>query len=435
MSNNSYEVLQKDNALWNLGFDTIKELETDLGIMASGREEIYGCIFGRDSLITSLKLLRVYEQTKDPYFLNLVKKVLENLSVLQGTTINIESGEEPGKCIHEFRTSNHEHLTKRSENPWYVYPDDTMRNYDSIDATPLLLIAFYRYLQASGDQAFIDEKIGTIKAALNWLTEYADTNGDGFIDYRLHADRKYGGLITQSWMDSTESVFHEDGSPIAYPIAPVEAQSYAFLAYRLWSIYFFHRDNALTEALDQKAESLKTAFNATFVMNDSVGLVLAAGIDGNGKLLSSVRSSMGHVLWASLDEKRDGIQESILSANHIPELVNRIMAPDLFAPKAGIRTLSTYSSCYSANSYHNGSIWPHDTSIIAEGFELFGFKHEAQQIRTAVLSALTHFNTPIELFTYIDDMYAEYSSPLGQSACKKQAWSAASLLKEIVSEN
>jgi glycogen debranching enzyme len=427
------EAFPKDNALWDLGFETIKELETEQGILASGREEIYGCIFGRDSLITSLKLLRVYEYTNDPYFLNLVKKVLENLSSLQGTAINIESGEEPGKCIHEFRTSNHEHLTQRLENPWYVYSDNTMRNYDSIDATPLLLICFYRYYQASGDTAFIQDKLPNIKAALNWLTEYGDTNGDGFIDYHLHPDRKFGGLITQSWMDSAESVFHEDGSTPAYPIAPVEAQGYAFLAYRLWTAYFSETDTAYAESINHQADTLKLLFNSTFIMNDSYGLVVAAGIDGNGKLLSSVRSSMGHVLWASLDEKRDGVQESILASEHIPGLVSRLTADDIFAPKAGIRTLSIHSRSYSANSYHNGSIWPHDTSMIAEGCEMFGFKHEAGMIRTALLSALSHFNTPIELFVYVDDMYSEWSSPQGQVSCKKQAWSAASILREIIS--
>ncbi len=422
---------QSTPSLWDLGFETIRELETEQGILASGKEEIYGCIFGRDSLITSLKLLRVYEHTQDPYFLMLVKKILKNLSILQGKEINIESGEEPGKCIHEFRPSNHEHLTKDLENPWYIYSDNVMRNYDSIDSTPLMLITFYRYYQASNDYAFIQEYMPNIERALEWLLYYGDKNGDGFIDYGLNPDRKHGGLTAQSWMDSTESVFHEDTANIRYPIAPVEAQSYAFLAYKLWGNYFSKHENSLSELLFARADTLKALFNNSFVTTDEHGFMLGAGIDGNGKLLRSARSSMGHVLWASLEEKKDGVQESILSAEFIPSLVKRIMQPDLFEAKAGIRTLSTLSRCYSANSYHNGSIWPHDTSMIAEGFEIFGFNEEALQIRTALLSALTHFATPIELFVFADDMYSEYCSPHGQHACKKQAWSAASLLKEV----
>src|SRR5579884_953831 len=136
-----------DQQLWQLALNTIKELETENGILASSREEIFGCIFGRDSLVTCLKLLKVYSRTKDAYLLALVRKSLVNLMQLQGREVNIESGEEPGKCIHEFRPNGHERLTKLLKHPWYVYPDGAMRNYDSVDATPLLLIAAYRYAQ------------------------------------------------------------------------------------------------------------------------------------------------------------------------------------------------------------------------------------------------------------------------------------------------
>src|SRR4051812_3995214 len=99
------------SVLWELGLRSIKELETEHGILASGKSEAYGCIFGRDSLITSLELLQAYKKSKNPYFLELVGKVLHNLAALQGTKINIESGEEPGKIIHEYRPTGHEHLT------------------------------------------------------------------------------------------------------------------------------------------------------------------------------------------------------------------------------------------------------------------------------------------------------------------------------------
>jgi glycogen debranching enzyme len=110
------------------------------------------------------------------------------------------------------------------------------------------------------------------------------------------------------------------------------------------------------------------------------------------------------------------------------------MQPDLFEEKAGIRTLSKDSRNYSANSYHNGSIWPHDTSIVASGMDNFGYYEESSKIRTAVLQALSHFQTPIELFVY-DETYSEYSSPIGKGACKKQAWAAASMLKDVSTSN
>jgi glycogen debranching enzyme len=426
---------KKNDPLWNLGFETIKELETDLGILASGREEIYGCIFGRDSLITGLKLLRVFEHTQDIYFLNLVKKILTNLASLQGKVVNIESGEEPGKCIHEYRPDNHSHLTKDGVQPWYIYPDSTMRNYDSIDSTPLFLIACYRYWQLSDDVTFIAEFKDTIDLALRWILDFSDINGDGFLDYELHRDRTFGGLRTQSWMDSNESVFHEDGTPIAFPIAPVEAQSYAFLALKMWSRFHALNNPQFSIELNSRAVALKQLFNATFIIPDVHGLILAAGIDGNGKLLANARSAMGHCLWASLEEHKDGVRESIVNDEFIPHIVDRLMKPDLFEPKAGIRTLSSLSRNYSPNSYHNGSIWPHDTSIIAAGMDIFGYHEQSLKIRSAVLRALDHFQTPIELFVFDKDNYSEYCSPLGQKACKKQAWAAASLLIDVTASH
>jgi glycogen debranching enzyme len=430
MMDSSRNNFGESDALWNLGFETIKELDTELGILASSKEEIYGCIFGRDSLISALKLLRVYEHTKDPYFAQLVRKILLNLASLQGRELNIESGEEPGKMIHEFRPNNHDHLTKNLDKPWFVYPDNAMRNYDSVDSTPLFLIACYRYWQLTNDIDFIVALEPNFKSGLKWILDYADSNGDGFVDYYVNPERKHGGLQTHSWMDSAESVFHEDGSEVATPIAPVEAQGYAFLALKLWSRFYFYRDASFSTILKSRATILKTAFNSAFISSDARGMILATGIDGNGKQMSSTRSSMGHVLWASLEADKDFVTESILNDEFIPHIVARLMQPDLFEKNAGIRTLSSLSNYYSANSYHNGSIWPHDTSITASGMDIFGYHEESSQIRTALLRALDHFKTPIELFVY-DDTYAEYCGPLGQRACKKQAWSAASLLRDV----
>jgi glycogen debranching enzyme len=421
---------EKKNCLWDLGLSTIKSLETTDGILASGREEIFGCIFGRDSLITSLKLLTVYEKTQDEYFLQLVRKILFNLGTLQGKELTIESGEEPGKCIHEYRPANHEHLTQALLEPWYVYPDMSMRNYDSVDSTPLFLIALHRYFELSGDRIFIDDMLPHIEAALGWLLEYADSNGDAFVDYRFHHDRKHGGLRVQNWMDSSESLFHEDGSDVVYPIAPVEVQAYAYLALRVWSNYFLQTFQEYGEALFLRSQVLRSNFNQVFILEQSKdSFNMAAAIDGNGKPLVSVRSSIGHCLWASY--LWGGKRECIVDEKYIPHIVRRVLSNDLFEPDAGIRTLSTLSKNYHSNSYHNGSIWPHDSSIIAEGMERFGYNDEARSVRSGLLSAISHFQTPIELFVYDSDGYREYTSPSGQKACREQAWCAATILKEV----
>jgi glycogen debranching enzyme len=420
----SNELLRK------MGYNVIRELETDRGILASGKEEIFGCVFGRDSLITSMALLKTYRKTGDTYLLQLVKKILLNLISLQGTAITIESGEEPGKCIHEFRPTNHGHLTQQLATPWYVYPDGGMRNYDSVDATPLFLIALHEYYRATHDDAFLAESLPGVRAALEWIFEHGDHDHDGLIDYRLHADRTYGGLHTQSWMDSSESLFHEDGQDVPYPIAPVEVQAYAYCALRAWADHFKKTEPKFSRHLAIRAAKLKRLFAQKFILVDQDGAFsLAFAIDGDGRPLTAARSSMSHVLWASYC-KADGTFDCILPANYVPLLVGRLMMPDLFEPLAGIRTLSTHSKHFNPQSYHNGSIWPHDTAVLVGALENFGYLDRAAKVRIALFSAYRHFETPIELFVFKDGEYGEYCSAGGQGACRKQAWSAAALLAE-----
>jgi glycogen debranching enzyme len=420
---------QSDDELRILGLQTIQELETDQGILASGKEELYGCIFGRDSLITSLKLLKAYQKTSDAYFLSLVKKVLVNLAALQGQTHNIESGEEPGKIIHEHRTDKHEHLTGRENKPWYLYPDNTMRSYDSVDSTLLFLIAIARFYKLSGDEQFLSDLWPHTESALKWMLSNASKHKYGFLSYQFPTERVYGGLETQSWMDSFDSIFHEDGGSTSYPIAPAEVQSYAYLACRLWQKELESKDHLLEIQLGFMADSLKIEFNKHFVRNGEQ-FEVAFAIDGLDRPMLSPRSSMGHLLWSAMVWDLDNTDNCILESVYIPRLVTRIFSPDLFEPEAGIRTLSKNSSKYDPRSYHNGSIWPHDTAMIAEGLTNFGYTERARMLHKSLRQAWQHFKTPIELFVY-EDGFSEYSSPSGQKACEKQAWSAASILAEL----
>ncbi|KKR20814.1 MAG: Amylo-alpha-16-glucosidase [Parcubacteria group bacterium GW2011_GWE2_39_37] len=421
--------------IYRLGIDTIKSLEVEKGILASGKKEIYGCIFGRDSLVTSLKLLRAYNYKKEDYFLTLVRKILLGLAELQGKDINIESGEEPGKCIHEFRISEHEHLTIRGIPPWYVYPDNTMRNFDSVDATPLFLIAIYRYWQKTKDKKFMQKIIDHVVSAINWIMVFGDINKDGFIDYQMHLQRKRGGLITQNWMDSSEAIFHEDSENIIYPIAPVEAQGYSYLALRLWAKYFSrrHRADVDVSALNKKASKLKKDFNKIFIVSaNPENFKMAHALDGNHKPLVSLRSSIGHVLWSCMNLQDDKKIDGILYRKYVGLLVKKILEPEIFEETAGIRTLGKKSRAFDANSYHNGSIWPHDNSLIAEGMENYGFIKEANRVREAEFMAWQHFGTPIELFVFFEGKYKEYRSTHGQIACRTQAWSAASMIADVL---
>ncbi|OGF25659.1 hypothetical protein A2303_06670 [Candidatus Falkowbacteria bacterium RIFOXYB2_FULL_47_14] len=419
--------------LKELALKTLGELETDYGILASGRNELFGCLFGRDSLITALKLLQAYRYEKNPYYLALTKKIIANLAALQGKNDNIESGEQPGKIIHEYRIDNHERLTARAVKPWYIYSDGTMRNYDSLDATPLFLIAAYRYWQYSGDNEFIQNLLAPIKAALLWIDEYGDTDNDNLIDYRLDPGRNHGGLICQNWMDSTESLFHDDGTPPVFPVAPAEAQGYAYMSLRLWARFFRARDGEFSVRLTRSADRLKASFIERFIVNRNNETAFASNVDSTGPMITA-RSNIGHLLWSCLNKTDDGGTDCIVPDAHIPALVKRILSPDLYEPKAGIRTLSRLSGNFDPRGYHNGSIWPHDNSLIAEGLDNLSYHEEARRLRRAVLDSLYYFKTPVELYAFDNNRHQEYVSRQGQSACRQQAWSAAAMLSDALKE-
>lgn len=186
--------------LKNLSYQSLLELATADGINASGKDEIYGCIFGRDSAITILKILKSIENERGSLrgettnninhslLLDICRRSLLKLCELQGRETNINSGEEPGKFIHEFRPDNYKHLQELPK-PWYVYPDGILRNYDSIDATPLALIALYRYWKLTQDAEFLLSVLPAVEKGLNWIISYGDRDHDYLIEYELHPNR------------------------------------------------------------------------------------------------------------------------------------------------------------------------------------------------------------------------------------------------------
>ncbi|HEY0979332.1 MAG TPA: amylo-alpha-1,6-glucosidase [Candidatus Paceibacterota bacterium] len=415
--------------LWDVGMGAIRTLEVDRGILASSKEEIYGCVFGRDSLITSLLLLRVYEKTKDAYLLALVRKVLVNLAKLQGRERNLESGEEPGKIIHEFRPENHEHLTEHLEHPWFLYPDGIMRNYDSVDATPLFLIALERYYRLAHDESILELLSENLDEALAWVLASTEAHQDGLVGYAFHPERSFGGLRVQSWMDSAESVFFEDRDETpAYTLAPVEVQAYAYRALSVWHLLYREQDPARAESLLGCARALRERFYEHFMLPNGTP---AFAVDGQGRMLVSARSSMGHLLW--MGARDNGTYYSLLAPEDVGRVVERLMKSDLFVPGAGIRTLSSDSRKFDPHSYHNGSIWPHDTALIALGMRDAGFEKEAARVREALLAAYAHFATPLELFAH-DEKLMPYAGSNGQGSCQVQAWSAAGLLALLSEE-
>lgn len=406
---------------------SLLSLATEDGINASGKEEIYGCIFGRDSALTILKILRVCARKGTPFeakLLKICRRALLTLCSLQGKEVNIESGEEPGKFIHEFRKSKFEHLTSRPIKPWYLYPDGFLRNYDSIDSTPLILIALYRYWETACDKEFLITVLPFVEMGLNWIITFGDKDKDSLLDYSLDSARKYGGLSVQSWTDSHESLRRAGGFFPKYPIAPVEVQGYAWLALKLWSQFYKNIAPAFSQKLAGQADLIKKAFNMLFIFKDNGHFFAGQAVDGDKQLIKTITGNPLINLW-SADKS-----ECIIENQFIESLVERAFQPDLFDPDAGIRTMSALSPNYNPNrdSYHNGSFWPVLNGLITEGLDNFEFRKKSKLLKQASLKPIYYFNSPIELYTKDDNGYSEYLSPSGQAGCRVQAWSAASAL-------
>lgn len=419
--------------LHQLAYQSLLDLATDEGINASAQNEIYGCIFGRDSAITILKILRAYKRQPDPKLLAICRRTLLTLVRLQGKEINLESGEQPGKFIHELRRSKYDHLLT-CEKPWFIYPDGILRNFDSIDSTPLSLIAIYKYWQITGDNEFLVTVLPAVEMGLLWLMTYGDPDKDGLIEYDFPPTRQGGGLVIQSWTDSHQSLTDTNGKLPKYPIAPIEAQSFAWQALRLWADFYTGNCSKFAKTLLSQAKKIKKEFNKKLIFSDQGLFFGAQALDGDKNQIKTVTANPMLCLWASY--QKGGKQESILNENFVDNFVARGFMPDLFVEDAGIRTMSSLAPTYNPNpdSYHNGSFWPMLNGLIIEGLENFGFTDQGEKLKEAALLPLEHFGCPIELYIKKDAEYLEYCSPTGQGSCRQQAWSAAAILDMTTGE-
>lgn len=419
-------------------YNCILELSTEDGINASGKDDVYGCIFGRDSAISILKILRVCEndisQTERDQLLSISRRGLLTLVTLQGKQTNTESGEEPGKFIHEYRRDNYERLLNM-EKPWYIYPDGVLRNYDSVDSTPLGLIALYRYWEQTQDTEFLFSVLPAVEAGLNWIITYGDRDKDFLLEYELPITREHGGLPVQSWTDSHESMMDEDGKFPEYPIAPVEVQGYAWLALKLWADFYantsvqYMRTKKHARKLRKHAKAMKAQFNKLFIFQEDGKYYAAQALNGYKNKITTVTGNPMLLLWAAY--KKNGKVETILQDKYIADIVERAMQDDMFDPDGGVRTMSTKARTYISgqNNYHNGSFWPKLNGMSHEGLVNVGYDREAALLKDATLKPISQFGTAIELYVKTETgEFLPYKNERGQESCRQQAWTAAAAL-------
>jgi glycogen debranching enzyme len=362
----------------------------DRAVIAAGAPW-FMTIFGRDSLITSWMILPL-----DP---SLALGTLRTLASLQGTKDDPSTEEQPGKILHEMRFGMQASLWLGGSS---VY-------YGSVDATPLFVMLLGELRRWGLERRVVDELLPHADRALDWIVNYGDADGDGFIEYARSTDL---GLANQGWKDSFDGITFADGTIAKPPIALAEVQGYAYAAFLAKSHFCSEREDEEGAAYwGQKADELKEEFNRAFWMPDKG--YFALGLDGDKRQIDSLASNMGHCLWTG-----------IVDAGKAAAVARNLTSPEMFSG-FGIRTLATSSGAYNPMSYHNGSIWPHDNAICAAGLMRYGFVREAQQVAMGILEAAEFFGGRLpELFCGFDR--AEFPEPVYYpTSCSPQAWASA----------
>lgn len=349
--------------------------------------------FGRDAIVTALQTLWL-----DPA---LARGVLAFLAEHQANERSPFRDAAPGKILHEMRRGE---MTALQELPFGRY-------YGGVDTTPLFVVLAGAYADRTGDLGFIDRLWPALSAAMAWIEGEGDSNADGLLDY---ARGRASGLVNQGWKDSVDSVFHADGRFPDGPIALVEVQGYVFAACRAMADLASRRgDRAAASHWRHRAEAVREAVEQRFWMEEAGFYGIA--IDGRGALCRVRASNAGHLLFTALAA---------------PERAGRVaaqLAAPAFDSGAGIRTLAVGEPRYNPMSYHDGSVWPHDTALCAAGMARYGDR--AQVI--AVLNQL--FEAAVQFGMRLPELFCGFARPAGEPpiaypvACLPQAWAAGSV--------
>ena len=314
--------------------------------------------FGRDSLIVSLQCLPVTDE--------FARGSLAVLGARQSRIHDPARDAEPGKILHEQRLGELAHFKLIPHTPYF----------GTADATALYVILLHATWRWTGDDTLLEQHLETAERCLGWIDADGDRDGDGFQEYQTRAEK--GGYENMGWKDARDAVLYPDGSMVKGPKALCELQAYVYAAWRgMAEIHTHLGDHARAATLTRRASDLFNRFNAAF-WDESIG-TYAFALDGDKRKVSSVVSNVGHCLWAGL-----------VRPDRARLVVERLLAPDMFSGW-GIRTLSSDHIAFNPYSYHNGSVWPHDNGLIAQGMARYGFTAEAARVARAVCEAASFF--------------------------------------------
>jgi glycogen debranching enzyme len=349
-------------------------------------------LFGRDSLITSFQAL--------PYLPALAATTLRVLAARQARIRDDFHEQEPGKILHELRFGE---LTATGGQPHSPY-------FGSADATPLFVILLDEYHRWTGDDALVRALEPNARAALGWMEDSGDLDGDGYVEYSRRNTAT--GLVNQCWKDSWDSIQFADGTLARGPIATCEIQGYVYdarrraarLAREVWG------DPGLAERTERLAADLRARFRRDFWMPERGCHALA--LDGDKRQVDSLTSNIGHLLWSGLASEEEAAST-----------VERLLGADLYSGW-GVRTLGAREAGYNPLGYHTGTVWPHENSLIAAGLARYGHIEAAAKVACSILAAAPFFEHRLP------EVFAGYPATLTSvpvafpTASRPQAWAA-----------
>jgi len=347
----------------------------------------YLALFARDSFFAGYQTL-----LHDPTILG---DALRLFAALQGRRHDRKTREEPGRIAHALH-------------PWPL--SGQRLRYFSVDATPLFLVVLDEYVRATGDFGLVDELRAPVRRAVRWIEARLDRDGNGLLTYEAP-----DGQSSFGWKDSPDSVRFADGRIARQPIALVQHQGYIADALGRAAAWLDRWSDArAAERLLDRRAALVARIERDFWLPNA--RLHAQALDCDERRVDGRTSDPGHLLWSGVVDERRARQ------------VAKTLLGDAFFSGFGIRTRASDDAGYNPISYHNGSVWPFDTSIILAGLVRQGLVGDATRLADGMLEALAGFphHRPPELFSGLS---SRFGGPIQYpESCSPQAFSAGSVM-------